>query len=483
MEHRRFLTHAEAHRPFVGSDFFTRIGGRPTIEALIDGLYDGIEVDTALRPLFGRDLQNEREGQKRFFTEWLGGRGEYSDRAHSPIKHRHDLVPITRALARKWLVHFRQSLDRVVTDVAAREAIFEKASVLAMALVNENGPPSALRVESHGSCLRYAPAVEALAVARRGDAAALRRLLRRAPDILFSATLAARLLQIATFAGRRAVVEALLASGVDGNKPSSADESLVFLTPLCAARAKHRKEIETLLLRHGAKEDIFTHAFLGDLGGLGKDLESDPSSAQAIDPAVDYLAITPVHHAVAGGHVEALRVLLSGASQASEPIVNGERALRDASARGNVAIVAVLLEQGVSAKSIGSGRWVLHPQLAPMLSRAGGTVGRSGSWIGASCTGNQGRKDDPEFVGALLRHGASVDDKRLLGQGNDGGHATALHYASKAGFLKTIALLLEHGADPTARDDNGLTPLDWLERAAKSVDRDAVRRLLGRRRA
>jgi ankyrin repeat protein len=46
--------------------------------------------------------------------------------------------------------------------------------------------------------------------------------------------------------------------------------------------------------------------------------------------------------------------------------------------------------------------------------------------------------------------------------------------------VKTIAVLLEHGADPSAHDDNGLTPLDWLERAATSVDRDAVRRLLRR---
>jgi truncated hemoglobin YjbI len=483
MEHRRFLAHSEVHRPFVGSDLFARIGGRPTVESLIDGLYDRIEGDTALRPLFGRDLTNEREAQKRFFSEWLGGKGEYSDRAYSPIKHRHDLIPITRALAGKWLSHFHQSLDLAVIDVPARKAIFEKTSVLAMVLVNENGPPSALRAQSHGSCLRYVPANEALAEARRGDAAALRQLLRRAPDVLVSAPLAARLLQIATLAGRRAVVQLLLDSGVDVNKPSASNESLIFVTPLCAARDKRRKEIEALLLRHGAKEDIFTNAFLGDLAALREDLARDPSSAQAIDPAVDSLAITPIHHAVSGGHVEALRILLSRTSQAKEPILNGERALLDAAARENIAMVAMLLEQGVSAKSIGPGRWVLHPELAPMLSRAGGTVGRSGSWIGASCTGNQGRKDDPEYVAALLRHGARVDDKRLAGQGNDGGRATALHYASKAGFLKTIALLLEHGADPSARDDNGLMPLDWLERGARSVERDAVRRLLRRPRA
>jgi ankyrin repeat protein len=118
-----------------------------------------------------------------------------------------------------------------------------------------------------------------------------------------------------------------------------------------------------------------------------------------------------------------------------------------------------------------------------MLARAGAGIDRSGSWIGLSCTGNQGRKDDPEFVAALLRHGARVEDRRLTGQATDGGRGTAVHYAARAGFVKTIVLLLDHGADPTARDDNGFTPLDWLERAAPSVDRPAVRRLFQRARS
>jgi ankyrin repeat protein len=398
-----------------------------------------------------------------------------------PLKHRHDLLPITRSLAGKWLAHFRDSLDFTVSDVLARSVIYERTSVLAMALVNEGEPPSAMRARPHGTCLRYKPAIESLALARRGDAAALRELIRLAPDVLASAAHAASLLQVAALAGRVPVVELLLDSGVDVDKPSPI-EPLIFVTPLCAARAKRREETEALLLQRGAKEDIFTNAFLGDLARLDEDLTCDPSSAQAIDPAVDALEITPVHHAVAGGRVEVLRILLSRASQATEPVLGGARALRAAAARENVAMVAMLLEQGVKATSLGAGRWVLHPELAPMLSRAGASVDRSGSWIGLACTGNQGRKDDPEYVAALLRHGACVNDNRLVGQGADGGRATALHYASKAGFVKTIAVLLERGADPTTPDDNGLTPLDWLERAAESVDRDAVHRLLVTRR-
>src|SRR5215471_341170 len=58
------------------------------------------------------------------------------------------------------------------------------------------------------------------------------------------------------------------------------------------------------------------------------------------------------------------------------------------------------------------------------------------------------RKDDAEYVAALLRHGARVDDRRETVQMTDGGRAIALHYAAKAGFVKTIELLLDHGADP-----------------------------------
>jgi hemoglobin len=156
MDHRRFLNRPDAHRPFAGGDLFARVGGRAAVEALIEGLYDRIETDAALRPLFGRDLVNEREAQKRFFTEWLGGDAVYSDRAHTPLKHRHDLLPITRALAGEWLAHFRGALEAAVQDESARRGVYERTCVLAMALAGL--PPRPPR-QNRLRCLRFAAEV------------------------------------------------------------------------------------------------------------------------------------------------------------------------------------------------------------------------------------------------------------------------------------------------------------------------------------
>jgi truncated hemoglobin YjbI len=66
MEHRRFLAHPEAHRPFVGSDLLARIGGPATVGMLVDGLYDRIESDAALRCLFWPGSDRRAPGTEAF---------------------------------------------------------------------------------------------------------------------------------------------------------------------------------------------------------------------------------------------------------------------------------------------------------------------------------------------------------------------------------------------------------------------------------
>ncbi|MET9022610.1 ankyrin repeat domain-containing protein [Actinopolymorpha sp. NPDC004070] len=489
LAHRALLEHAAGYRPFRGGGLFERIGGQPTVDRLVDILYDGFEGDEALRPLFPRDLADGRAMQKLFFAEWLGGPRRYSEEAYGSLHHKHESVPITRAAAGRWLWHFRQAVRVTIAAEDDQRTILDQAHSLALALVNRSSPKSDQRqdhVALHGVGGRVVK--RATTLARRGDVAGVETVLAEEPDLLLP-TYAAAIMQEAALAGRADVVRSLLRHGVGADIPfrlpvglvGRAYERVVFATPLCAARLKRRAAVESLLLEAGAKEDVFTAAFLADVPSLVRMLAAEPSLAQAPDPAVDVLDITPVDHAVAGGQVETLRVLVD---RATDGLGGGVRALRGAAERGSVPMVELLLERGADATRIGTGRWVLHPVLAPLLAGHGASIGSSGAWIGASCTGNQGRKDDPDYVRALLRYGARVDDRRTGEPGRTSGvealNATALHYAAKAGFRKTIEVLLEHGADPRAQDSRGRTPLDWLEEAAPSVDRAGVRDLLTR---
>jgi ankyrin repeat protein len=283
-------------------------------------------------------------------------------------------------------------------------------------------------------------------------------------------------MQVAVLAGRADVVKLLLEAGVDPDKPhylpinmgGRAFERVLFVTPLCAARLKRRSEVEALLLEQGAREDLFTAAFLGDVPRLEQQLTSRSDLAQVSDPATDVVEITPLHHAVAGGHPASVRTILS---HEPGPLRGSLRALRGAAEHGSLDMVTMLLERGAQAVGLGPGRWVLNERIAPLLARAGASVrGPLNHWVRASCTGNQGRKDDPDYVRALLQYGARVDD-RYAG-------ATPLHYAAKAGFIGTMEVLLEQGADANAPDDEGLPPIGWVERAARTIDREPVRRLL-----
>jgi truncated hemoglobin YjbI len=502
LEHRILLDHAAGFRPFRGTDLFERIGGQPTIDRLVDLFYEGIGGDDQLRPLFPRDLADGRSMQKLFFAEWLGGPRRYSERAYAGLKQRHDGLPITPAQASRWLGHFHRALEATVAVASDRRTIFAQVRPLAMALVNGQVAPARHsrpnRKDVRGTEPKDGPrpvawcGIGARSVTRardlacRGDAAGLGTVLAEAPDLLYP-SFAAALMQAAALAGRAEIVRMLLDRGVGADHPfylpvsvtGLAFERVIFVTPLCAARMKRRSAVESLLMAAGAHEDIFTSAFLGDRTALAQMLAADPGLAQTMDPAVDVLDITPVEHAVAGGQASALRLILD---HLKPPVPGRVRALRGAVAQGSLAMTELLLAHGADATRIGVGRWVLHPELAPLLTSWGAAIDSSGSWIGAACTGNQGRKDDPEYVRALLRHGARADDRRTGDpQGTTGVralNATALHYAAKAGFLRTIEVLIDHGADPEARDSHGRTPLDWLEQAAPSVPRAAVRNLL-----
>jgi len=213
LAHRHLLGQPVDYAPFAGTDLLVHVGGQATVDRLVDLLYDGFEADPALRSLFGRDLAAARASQKLFFAQWLGGSHRYAEQSYSGLAHQHESVPITRALADRWLHSFRQALIQSVIDEADRRVILDQASAVARALVNEEDAPAARQpavVEAAGTGRRGPPRRRAIApcgkaagavsaavrLAQRGDAiglgAALDKVPRSAREDLCSAPDAGR---------------------------------------------------------------------------------------------------------------------------------------------------------------------------------------------------------------------------------------------------------------------------------------------------
>jgi hemoglobin len=90
---------------------FERIGGRATVERIVDDFYARIEADPDMRPLFPADMGPGREKQKLFMEQWLGGEPRYSESfGHPRLRRRHFPFAIEERHAGRWLHHMTSAM-------------------------------------------------------------------------------------------------------------------------------------------------------------------------------------------------------------------------------------------------------------------------------------------------------------------------------------------------------------------------------------
>lgn len=97
------------------STFYEEIGGRATIERIVEVFYAGVATDELLRPMYPEeDLGPAAERFTLFLEQYWGGPTTYSQtRGHPRLRMRHAPFPVTAAARDRWLHHFRAGLDAV----------------------------------------------------------------------------------------------------------------------------------------------------------------------------------------------------------------------------------------------------------------------------------------------------------------------------------------------------------------------------------
>jgi ankyrin repeat protein len=124
------------------------------------------------------------------------------------------------------------------------------------------------------------------------------------------------------------------------NTRSSLDES-----PLGAAAHVGNREIAEYLVKQGAEVDLAAAAMLGDIGMVESFLQFDAAAATGAGAH----GIPVIFHAVAGGNVEMVTMLLDHGASIEAIAGPNSATLNIAAARGHMEMAGWLLDHGASA--------------------------------------------------------------------------------------------------------------------------------------
>jgi ankyrin repeat protein/truncated hemoglobin YjbI len=460
---------------YPGADLWNAVGGSDGVSALIQDLYRRIEQDELLRVAFPHFNSGEATP---FFLQWFGGSRGYSDDLAGGLLRRHQHRYISPRAATAWLRCMRAALVARGLDA---EPILRPLARIAKAMIHSpETEPQELRrgcdAVQDGAQVRFETLLDDAA---RGRTDLVRQALEDEPALASRRGMHNRTLAwVATYRNRPKVLELVLNADADCNTPAcdpmhatmACDRvqmgTGVAVTPLAIAR-KWQPALVAPLVEHGAIDDVFTAAWVGDLPALRGHVERHPELVNAIDPADYFQEVPPLCHAVCGGSIDAVTLLLERGAEVER---HSGKLLTLAVVMNRVDLVKLLIEHGaVAERSAFLGRLDdAERPVADLLIARGKKVP---AWMLPRACRPDVSSNELHRVRVLLDYGASVEDRGRYG-------LTALHYAVRGGKLPLIQLLLERGARADALDEDGLTPLLHLSKTRSKADPIPVTELL-----
>jgi ankyrin repeat protein/truncated hemoglobin YjbI len=460
---------------YPGADIWNTVGGEDGVAALIRDLYRRIEQDDVLRGAF---VHFNTVDATSFFMQWFGGGRGYSDDLAGGLVRRHQHRYISAKAAAAWLRCMRAALVAHGLDA---EPIMRSLARIAKAMIHS---PETDTDELRRSCdgvqdMAQVQFETLLNDAAKGRTEQVRNALAKDRTLARRRGMDNRTLAwVATYRNRPKILELTLEAGGDCNTPACdpihADMACndvrmgtaVAVTPLAIAKKWHPALVAPLV-EHGAREDAFTAAWLGDLPALGGHLDRNAELVNAIDPADDFQEVSLLCHAVCGGNIDAVRLLLDRGAEVER---HSGKLLTLAVLMNRVDLVQFLIEHGADVERTGYlGRLDdAERSVADLLVASGKKVP---AWMLPRACRPDVSSNEIHRVAVLLDYGASLDDRGRYG-------LTALHYAVRGGKLPLIRLLLERGAATNALDEQGLTPLVHLLKTRSKADPVPVMEIL-----
>jgi ankyrin repeat protein len=264
-------------------------------------------------------------------------------------------------------------------------------------------------------------------------------------------------LHLAATNGNAAIVQRLIAAGADVNGATPGGE-----TPLMMAARTGDPETLKALLAHRAVVDA-REGWRGQTALMWAAVEGNAEAIRVLLQAgADVKAtstagrFTAFLFAVRGGQLEASRALLDAGADVDQRLPDGMSALVLALYNAHYELAAFLLDRGADPNAAAQGWTALHQVVWSRRPNRGFNM------PGAVPTGSI---DSLDIVRRLVAKGANLN-ARMTKEPRDGNRnmlnrigATPFVMAAKSADVPLMRLLLESGADPKIKTDDGTSAL------------------------